>query len=245
MRPVLAGRWSCHPFDYWYISACPELMELAHRLNERLGRRERPRPDLQAFFIDRLARQVVPARTAALPTDTFRLLLRFASSGPASTVRLDIGDIDAPVSGLLQSISSRAHSVLLATTGLAARPLAVPYPSRTSRPRRSISASWRSRPRSFGQPRPSIFTTRSERPDRRCDSDSWTGRRDHAMLVLAIRRPRSRTGDRAWDGDPCRGAKFTCRERPEGTSTPLRSGNGCMPRSGLDEAVAIYDPRPD
>ena len=86
---------------YWYLSAVPELMQLAAA---RLEQRGRPAmtalaPVLQAFFTDRLiAQRRASPHTIAGYRDTFRLLVGFATTKTHKRPSaLDIADLDAPL----------------------------------------------------------------------------------------------------------------------------------------------------
>jgi integrase/recombinase XerD len=148
-------------------------------------------PLLQAFFTDRLIGQRrASAHTVTGYRDTYRLLLTFAAARtgkkPSS---LDIADLDAPLIGaFLDHLEhDRGNSVRTRNYRLAAihslfgyaalrhpehaatiqRVLAIP----TKRCERNL-VSWLTEPE---------VETLLASPDRA----TWTGRRDHAMLVLA------------------------------------------------------------
>ena len=149
-------------------------------------------PVLQAFFTDRLmAQRDASPHTIAGYRDTYRLLLTFA----AARIRkrpsaLDISDLDAPLIGAFlnhleheRGNQARTRNWRLAAIhslfGYAAlrhpehaaviqRVLAIP-PKRYQR----TVVSWLTEPEAdalLGAP----------------DRDTWTGRRDHALLVLAL-----------------------------------------------------------
>jgi integrase/recombinase XerD len=149
-------------------------------------------PTLQAFFSERLAGQRhASPNTIAAYRDTLRLLLDFAAKRLGrQPCELDIGDLDAPlIAAFLDHLESeRGNSVRTRNTRLAgihsfyryaqhrhpehaqdiARVLAIP-------PKRSDQALV-------------TFLEQTEidallaAPDR----STWTGRRDHALLTLAI-----------------------------------------------------------
>ena len=112
---------------YWYLPAMPELLELAaDRLNEQ--RRggchvTMLAPILQAFFTDRLLgqRRASP-HTVAAYRDAFRLLLRFALTGPATRRhRTHLHELDAQCRRVPRpSRTDRGNSVATRNTRLAA-----------------------------------------------------------------------------------------------------------------------------
>lgn len=149
-------------------------------------------PLLQAFFTERLAkeRQVSPHTISAYKT-TFSLLLRFTQDrlGTApSDIRLD--ELSAPlVSAFLQHLEAdRSNSVRTRNARLAAihsffRYIAVLVPDHADQVRRVLDI-----PHKRFDRRLVNFLTRPEieallaAPDR----TTWIGRRDHALLLLAI-----------------------------------------------------------
>jgi site-specific recombinase XerD len=149
-------------------------------------------PTLQAFFTERLAgqRQASP-HTIAAYRDTLRLLLRFAAEQTAKQPSaLDIDDLDAPLIGaFLDHLEHERHnSVRTRNTRLAAirslfRYAALKHPEHAATIQRVLAIP----PKRF-QRALVTFLTEPEvnallaAPDR----GTWTGRRDHAMLLLAI-----------------------------------------------------------
>ena len=149
-------------------------------------------PTLQAFFTDRLMTQRnASPRTIAAYRDTFRLLLSFAQSAagkPAS--RLDFGDLDAPMIGAFLSHleqdrgnSARTRNARLAAVHSLFRYAALRHPEHAASIARVIE----------------IPAKRFERPTisyldqdeiaallRAPDCTTWLGRRDHALLLLAV-----------------------------------------------------------
>jgi len=149
-------------------------------------------PILQTFFTDRLATQRhASPNTVASYRDTFRLLLGWlvdTTGKPASN--LDISDIDAgQITGFLHYLEHDRHNTIRSRNqrlaairslfsyaalrcpddaAIIQRVLAIP-PGRT---RRNIVA-W------LDDTETIAFLTA-------CDQTTWTGRRDHAMFVLAI-----------------------------------------------------------
>jgi len=148
-------------------------------------------PTLQAFFTDRLIgeRQASP-HTIAAYRDTLRLLLIFAAehAGKPPSV-LDIDDLDAPMIGafLDHLEQERRNSVRTRNARLAAirslfRYAALRHPEHAATIGRVLAIP----PKRFER---ALITYLTEpeidallaAPDR----NTWTGRRDHAMLLLA------------------------------------------------------------
>lgn len=149
-------------------------------------------PTLQAFFTDRLATQrQASAKTVSAYRDTFRLLLRFVSvrvSKPAST--LDLADLDAETIGaFLNHLEQERHnSVRTRNARLAAihslfRYAALQHPEHAGSIARVLSIPQKRFERALV-----TFLSADEvqalldSPDR----STWTGRRDHALLLVAI-----------------------------------------------------------
>ena len=149
-------------------------------------------PTLQAFFTERLIRQrQVSAHTIASYRDTLRLLLTYTAARTGVTAsRLDLADLDAPViAGFLDHLETdRGNSVRTRNVRLAAihslfRFAALQHPEHAA----SISR---------------VLAIPSKRADHAlityltdkevgalltaCDRSTWTGRRDHALLLLAV-----------------------------------------------------------
>jgi site-specific recombinase XerD len=149
-------------------------------------------PTLQAFFTERLIRQrQASAHTIASYRDTLRLLLTYAAARTGVTAsRLDLADLDAPViAGFLDHLetdrgnSIRTRNVRLAAIHSLFRFAALQHPEHAA----SISR---------------VLAIPSKRADQAlityladeevealltaCDRSTWTGRRDHALLLLAV-----------------------------------------------------------
>lgn len=164
-------------------------------------------PTLQAFFTDRLVgqRQASP-HTVAAYRDTMRLLVRFAAARrDAEPSKLDLGDLDAPlVSAFLDHREhDRGNSVRTRNARLAAirslfRYAALRHPEHAAVIERVLAIP----PKRFER-RLVTYLTEAEvkallaAPDR----TTWTGRRDHALLALAVQ-----TGLRASELIGLRGA---------------------------------------
>ena len=151
-------------------------------------------PTLQAFFTDRLISQRnASPHTIAAYRDTFRLLLRFAHSRPARhPSKLDIDDLDAPlIAAFLDHLETdRGNSARDPQRAARGDPLAVTATPLCATPSTPTTIATRARdptqthrPRARHLPRPSTRSTRcSPHPTAR----TWIGRRDHALLALAI-----------------------------------------------------------
>src|SRR5436190_9789903 len=149
-------------------------------------------PTLQAFFTDRLARQrQASPHTIAAYRDAIKLLLAFAeqqTGKPPS--RLDIADLDAPLIGafLHHLEHERGNSVRTRNARLAAvhslfRYAALRHPEHAAVIARVLAIP----PKRFDR---AIVTYLTE-PEidallTTTDQSTWTGRRDHALLTLAI-----------------------------------------------------------
>jgi len=149
-------------------------------------------PTLQAFFTDRLvAQRHVSGHTIAAYRDTLRLLLGYASQTtgrPPS--RLDMADLDAPlIAAFLDHLQGeRGNSVRTRNARLAAihslfRYAALAHPEHAG----SIARVLAIPPKRFDR---ALVTWLTE-PEvdallTACDLTTWTGRRDHAMLLLAV-----------------------------------------------------------
>jgi len=149
-------------------------------------------PPLEAFFTQRLLRdRQASSYTIAAYRDSFRLLLAFAQQRlgkPPSA--LVLGDLDAPFIGLfLQDLertrrnTARTRNLRLAAIHSFFRYLAVQEPTHSALIQRVLAI-----PSKRCERKPIDFLTREEMdallaaPDR----DTWIGRRDHALLLLAL-----------------------------------------------------------
>jgi integrase/recombinase XerD len=147
-------------------------------------------PALQAFFTDRLIRQQhASAHTIAAYRDTWRLLLGYAATTTATAPsQLDLADLDAPlIAGFLDHLQAeRGNSVRTRNARLAAihslfRFAALAHPEHAQ----SIARVLAIPPKRFDRALVT-YLTESELDAllASCDQTSWTGRRDHAMLLL-------------------------------------------------------------
>lgn len=149
-------------------------------------------PTLQAFFTDRLIRQRhVSSHTIAAYRDTLRLLLTYITerTGIAPSA-LDLTDLDAAlIAGFLDHLQTvRGNSVRTRNARLAAihslfRFAALAHPEHAD----SIARVLAIPPKRFDR----ALVTYLTEPEvdallTACDQTSWTGRRDHALLLLAV-----------------------------------------------------------
>lgn len=149
-------------------------------------------PILESFFTDRLNRQLhASPHTVRAYRDTFRLLLRFAEQRTGKQPsQLDLGDLDAAlITGFLDHLEHERHNTVRtrnarlaairsmfryasyrepAHAELIQRVLAIPD-KRTHHPVVSFLA-------------PAEIDALIAAPDR----TTWIGRRDHALLVVAV-----------------------------------------------------------
>lgn len=149
-------------------------------------------PTLQAFFTDRLMGQrQASAHTITGYRDTFRLLLRFATERTRTPAcELDFADLDAPLIGafLTHLESERGNGVRTRNHRLAAIHslfgyAALHHPEHAASIQRVLAIP----PKRFER-NLLTFLTDDEVDALLAASDrsTWTGRRDHAMITLAI-----------------------------------------------------------
>ena len=149
-------------------------------------------PTLQAFFTDRLIsqRQASP-HTIAGYRDTFRLLLRFAAQKTGSRPsELALDDLDAPlVAAFLDHLErDRGNSVRTRNHRLAAIHslfgyAALHHPEHAAVIQRVLAVPTKRIERNL------ITYLTDDEVDAllaACDRSRWTGRRDHAMWILAV-----------------------------------------------------------
>ena len=149
-------------------------------------------PTLQAFFTERLIRQrQVSAHTIASYRDTLRLLLTYTAARTGVTAsRLDLADLDAPViAGFLDHLETdRGNSVRTRNVRLAAihslfRFAALQHPEYAASISRVLAIPSKRADQAL------ITHLTDEEVDAlltACDQSTWTGRRDHALLLLAV-----------------------------------------------------------
>lgn len=149
-------------------------------------------PTLEAFFTERLIRQRnASAHTVAAYRDTLRLLLRYASAQTRLTPSaLDLSDLDAPlIAGFLDHLEQeRGNSIRTRNARLAAihslfRFAALAHPEHAA----SIARVLAIPPKRFDR---ALITYLKEAEINAllaaCDQTTRTGRRDHALLLLAV-----------------------------------------------------------
>jgi site-specific recombinase XerD len=149
-------------------------------------------PTLQAFFTDRLMGQrQASAHTIAGYRDTFRLLLRFATDRTRTQAcELDFADLDAPlIAAFLTHLETeRGNGVRTRNHRLAAihslfSYAALHHPEHAASIQRVLAIP----PKRFERNLVTFLT--DDEVDAllaACDRSTWTGRRDHAMITLAI-----------------------------------------------------------
>ena len=149
-------------------------------------------PTLQAFFTDRLIGQrQASAHTIAGYRDTFRLLLRFATDRTRTQAcELDFADLDAPlIAAFLTHLETeRGNGVRTRNHRLAAIHslfgyAALHHPEHAASVQRVLAIP----PKRFERNLVTFLT--DDEVDAllaACDRSTWTGRRDHAMITLAI-----------------------------------------------------------
>jgi integrase/recombinase XerD len=149
-------------------------------------------PTLQAYFTDRLLTQRnASPRTVAAYRTTFRLLLRFAQEQTGKQpCQLDFADLDAPLIGAFldhleteRGNSARTRNARLAAIHSLYRYSALRHPEHAATIARVIEIPTKRHERTLVS-----YLNRDEikallaAPDRA----QWLGRRDHALLLVAI-----------------------------------------------------------
>jgi integrase/recombinase XerD len=149
-------------------------------------------PILQGFFTDKLARQrQASPHTIAAYRDTCKLLLAFAATrARKQPCQLDLADLDAPlVTAFLQHLETgRANAVTTRNARLAAihslfRYAALHAPEHAAQISRVLAI-----PPKRCDRAPVCFLTAQEIDALLAapDQATWLGRRDHALLLLAV-----------------------------------------------------------
>jgi integrase/recombinase XerD len=149
-------------------------------------------PTLQAFFADRLVRQRgASPNTIAAYRDTFRLLLAFAAERTKKRPwQLDITDLDAPLVGaFLEHLERDRHNAIrtrnnrLAAIHSLFSYAALQHPEHAASIQRVLAIPTKRCERNLV-----TYLTEGEVDAllAACDHTTWTGRRDHAMMLLAI-----------------------------------------------------------
>jgi integrase/recombinase XerD len=149
-------------------------------------------PILEAFFTDRLLQQRnASEHTVAAYRDTMRLLLRFAHEQTRKQPsELDLADLDAPLIGAFldhleheRQNSARTRNARLAAIHSLYRYAALRHPEHAALIQRVLAIP----PKRFDRALVTFLTEPEidallASPDR----STWTGRRDHTLLLLAI-----------------------------------------------------------
>jgi integrase/recombinase XerD len=190
-------------------------------------------PTLQAFFTDRLiAQRHASDHTVAAYRDTWRLLLGFAANSTRKQPsQLDIADLDTPLITAfldhlerLRNNSVRTRNARLAAIHSLFRFAALRHPEHAAVIERGLAI-----PAKRYDQAAVTFLTETEidallaAPDR----DTWIGRRDHALLCLAVQtglRISELTRLTRGDAHLGRGAHIACHGKgPKDRITPLTS----------------------
>jgi len=148
-------------------------------------------PVLEAFFTERLAQRQASPHTVASYRDTFCLLLRYAHKHlgkPPS--RLDFTDLDAPLIGafLAHLEAERGNSITTRNNRLAALHSLFSYAALHRPEHAALISRVLAIPSKRADTTLVSFLTPAETaallaaPDR----GSWLGRRDHALLLVAV-----------------------------------------------------------
>lgn len=202
-------------------------------------------PTLEAFFTDRLIRQRnASAHTVAAYRDTLRLLLGYASAQTRLTPSaLDLSDLDAPlIAGFLDHLEQeRGNSIRTRNARLAAihslfRFAALAHPEHAA----SIARVLAIPPKRFDR---ALITYLKEAEINAllaaCDQTTRIGRRDHALLLLAVQtglRISEITGLTRADVHLGTGAHVACRGKGrKDRITPLTSGTITVLREWITE----------
>lgn len=149
-------------------------------------------PTLQAFFTDRLTRQrQASAHTIAAYRDALKLLLTFAATRTGKQPsRLKITDLDAPTIGAFldhlethRGNSVRTRNARLAAVHALFSFAALHHPEHAALIQQVLAIP----PKRFDR-RLITYLTEAETSALLAapDTTTWTGRRDHALLVLAV-----------------------------------------------------------
>ena len=184
-------------------------------------------PSLEAYFTQRLIgqRRVSP-NTVAAYRDAWRLLLQFVQAKVGKEPsELDITDLDAPtIVAFLDHLEQERHNGIrtrnarLSAVRSFFRFAALRHPEHAAVIARVLDI-----PAKRCEMKEVDYLDRDEidaliaAPDR---AQSWCGRRDHALLSVAVQtglRVSERTGPRGADVELGTGAHVRCRGRDEGT----------------------------
>jgi integrase/recombinase XerD len=200
---------------------------------------------LQGFFTERLLRQRnASPHTVAAYRDTWRLLLGYAAEQtgrPPSA--LDLADLDAPLIGAFldhlehrRGNSTRTRNARLAAIHSLFRYAMLKHPEHAETMTRVLAIP----PKRFDR---ALITYLTE-PEidallAACDQTTWTGRRDHALLLLALQtglRVSELIGLTVRDVHLGHGAHVACHGKGrKDRITPLTSSTSAVLRNWLTE----------
>jgi integrase/recombinase XerD len=208
-------------------------------------------PSLEAFFTERLMRQRhASPNTVAAYRDAWRLLLGFASQRAGKQPsELDVADLDAPLIGdFLEHLetarhnSARTRNARLAAIRSFFRFAALRHPEHAAVIARVLAIPTKRCDRAVV-----CYLTEPEADALVASPDqaTWTGRRDHAMLVVALQtglRVSELTGLHNQDVELRTGAHVHCwgKGRKE-RCTPLRPGTVLVLRAWMKERAGEPD----
>jgi site-specific recombinase XerD len=202
-------------------------------------------PTLEAFFTERLIRQrQASPNTIAAYRDAWRLLLRFAEHHTGKQpCQLDLGDLDAPLIGaFLEHLEQERHnSVRTRNARLAAirslfRFAALRHPEHAALIARVLAIPAKRCERAMVSylTGPEVDAVLSSP-----DAASWTGRRDRALLAVAVQtgvRVAELTGLRNQDVEFGTGAHVRCSGKGrKNRCTPLDGGTVSVLRVWMRE----------
>lgn len=208
-------------------------------------------PTMEAFFTERLAGQRhASANTIASYRDSLRLLLVFVqrqSGTPPS--RLDLGDLDAPLIGAFldhlereRGVSVRTRNLRLAAVRSLFRFAALRHPEHGAVIQRVLA---------IPQKRCELNEVSFLNPDEVAailaapDQSTRIGRRDHALLVLAVQtglRVSELLALRRQDLDIGAGAQVTCQGKGrKQRSTPLTGATAKVMKAWLREVPSSLE----
>jgi integrase/recombinase XerD len=209
-------------------------------------------PTLQAFFTERLLRQRnASPHTIAAYRDTWRLLLGYAAEQTnVSPSALDLADLDATLIGAFldhleheRGNSARTRNARLAAIHSLFRYAAMNHPEHAETITRVLAIP----PKRFDR---ALITYLTE-PEidallAACDQRTWTGRRDHALLLLAVQtglRVSELIGLTVRDVHLGHGAHVACHGKGrKDRITPLTNSTVTVLRNWLSEQAS--DPAP-
>jgi integrase/recombinase XerD len=202
-------------------------------------------PTLQAFFTDRLTRERhASPHTIAAYRDTMRLLLAFAEQRVAKPPsRLELDDLDAELVGAFldhledeRGNSARTRNARLAAIHSLFRYAALQHPEHAAVIQRVLAIPVKRFHRAdvtyLTEPEVDALLAA---PDRA----TWTGRRDHTLLLLAVQtglRASELTGLDCGDVHLGTGAHISCHGKGrKDRVTPLTAGTAASLRTWLKE----------